>query len=394
MRCLHRPLSVLVNNLSAQLSHLIAAPAFHAPSAPTSQSPSPNATQLHALAVANFAGELLEEFDRLNLGTDADARIDGLKAVREGLVSVVNRVVTPLVGGIKNELIPLVEALENSPAPVTKASAFKASNQHPSIVTLNGILPAYAKALSRYTPTATAQTALAPFFISVIWRALVALSHRSNPPPSPPSSPTPVHLNNKKRRGSPASASPQMNASAGRFTIKGPPSRPPSPLHLQPSSTSASDARALYDLLSLLPRPATDKEASRLAREAVDEAFGGLYALHVFLEAIQSAQLSALTESESVGHLTILSSELPTLIALPPLLRVYGTNSAGPDHSVASMIGLSEDEYRNGCLAGFGRAEECGEPVGRRVLDALEAGASQTSPLVVIKWLEAELNGP
>jgi hypothetical protein len=394
MRCLHRPLSVLVNNLSAQLSHLIAAPAFRAPSAPTPQSPSPNATQLHALAVANFAGELLEEFDHLNLGTDADARIDGLKAVREGLVSVVNRVVTPLVGGIKSELIPLVDALENSPAPVTKASAFKASNQHPSIVTLNGILPAYAKALSRYTTTATAQTALAPFFISVIWRALVALSHRSNPPPSPPSSPGPVHLNNKKRRGSPASASPQMTASAGRFTIKGPPSRPPSPLHLQPSSTSASDARALYDLLSLLPRPATDKEASRLAREAVDEAFGGLLALHTFLEAIQSTQHSALTETELVGHLTILSSELPTLIALPPLLRVYGTNSAGPDHSVASMIGLSEDEYRNGCLAGFGRAEECGEPVGRRVLDALEAGAAQTSSLVVIKWLEAELTGP
>ena len=394
MRCLHRPLSVLVNNLSAQLSHLIAAPAFHAPSAPTSQTPSPNATQLHALAVANFAGELLEEFDHLNLGTDADARIDGLKAVREGLVSVVNRVVTPLVGGIKNELMPIVDALENSPAPVTKANASKASNQHPSIVTLNGILPAYAKALSRYTTTATAQTALAPFFISIIWRALVALSHRPNPSPSPPSSPGPVYLN-KKRRGSPASASPQMTASAGRFTIKGPPSRPPSPLHVQPSSTSASDARALYDLLSLLPRPATDKEASRLAREAVDEAFGGLLALHTFLEAVQSTQQhGTLTESELVGHLTILSSELPTLIALPPLLRVYGTNSAGSGHSVASMIGLSEDEYRNGCLAGFGRAEECGEPVGRRVLDALEAGASQPPPSVVIKWLEAELTGP
>jgi hypothetical protein len=131
-----------------------------------------------------------------------------------------------------------------------------------------------------------------------------------------------------------------------------------------------------------------------LAREAVDEAFGGLLALHTFFEAIQSTQQhSSLTESGLAEHLMILSSELPTLIALPPLLRVYGTNGAGSYPSVTSLIGLSEDEYRNACLAGFGRAEECGEPVGRRVLEALKAGAFQNSMSVVIKWLEAELTG-
>jgi hypothetical protein len=355
------------------------------------QAPSLNPTQLHAVALSNFAGELLEQFDELGLGVDGDARTDGLRVVREGLVSIVNRVVNPLIGGIKNELMPLLEALENNCVTSSKtAPAPRIPSQHPSIVALHNVIPIYAKALSRCTTTPTAQKALAPFLISLVWRGLVALSHRPSPPPSPPASPSPTYFGTRKYRGSPASTtSPQMTPSAGWFTIKGPPSRPPSPLSLQTPSTLASDTRALYDLLNLLPRPAADKETTHLAREAVDEAFDGLLALYAFLDAVYVGTSSKQNEDELVTHLAVLSADLPTLIALPPLLRVYGTNSVGVSPTVASMISLSEDEYKKGCLAGFGRAEECGIAVGRRVLDVLRADPPTTG--VVVKWLEAEL---
>ena len=307
-------------------------------------------------------------------------------------MSVVNRVINPLVGGIRNELMHLIEALENQSSISTKAqAASKPSNPHPSIVALHGIVPIYAKALSRYTTTATAQTALASFFISLIWRGLVALSHRPCPPPSPPASPSPMYFGNKKRRGSPASSSPQLPPSTSRFTIKGPPSRPPSPLLLHGPSSPHSDARALYDLLNLLPRPTANKESTRLAREAVDEAFDGLIALYTFLEGIQLTNQGSQGEGELVDHLAMLSADLPTLIALPPLLRVYGANSSGVFPVVASMIGLSEDEYRNGCLAGFGRAEECAAAVGGRLLSILRADPN-TANGVVAKWLEVEIS--
>jgi hypothetical protein len=147
-------------------------------------------------------------------------------------------------------------------------------------------------------------------------------------------------------------------------------------------STAASDARALHDILSLLPRPAADKKTTRLAREAVEEAFNGLKSLALLLETVQTSVKPTIAENELADELDILTADLPTLIALPPLLGAYGHGA----QSVASMLGLSEDEYRKGCLAGFGRAEECGIPVGQRVLDGLRPEAT-----VVVKWLEMEV---
>jgi hypothetical protein len=106
--------------LVPHLLHLLSSPAFHTPLAPTLQAPNPNPTQLHALAVANFAGELLEQFDALGLGVDGNVHADGHKFVWEGLASIVTRVVNPLVGGIRNELTTLIEALENYSATHTK----------------------------------------------------------------------------------------------------------------------------------------------------------------------------------------------------------------------------------------------------------------------------------
>ena len=67
-----------------------------------------------------------------------------------------------------------------------------------------------------------------------------------------------------------------------------PPSRPPSPVH-SPAPSTASDARVIYDLLNTLPKPTPTDDASRDAREAVDEAFESLAALSALLGAVDSS---------------------------------------------------------------------------------------------------------
>ncbi|KAJ7287391.1 hypothetical protein C8J57DRAFT_1283782 [Mycena rebaudengoi] len=386
LRSLLRPLSVLLSNLSAHLLPIITSPLFLSPPAPTLLAPNPNSTQLHALALSAFAGEVLEVFDDLSLGLDGDARGDGLKVIREGLVSIVNRVVNPMVAGIRADIMPLLEALETpNSCNTTKAVAAVKNTpaQHAAITTLMAIIPVYARALSRYTPSRCSQAALTPFLISVVWRGLVALAHRPYSPPSPPSSPglVPAAL---KKRASASLTTPPLTPPSARFIIKLPPSRPPSPPSVQVPATTAADARTLFELLGMLPRPASENESSRMANEAIEEAFDGLKALVPLLEALQSPANGGrfITEEE----LEALTEELPTLIALPVLLNTDGMKVG---RSVAQMIGIPEDEYRKGCMSGFGRAEECAGAVGQRVLDALRNNS--TSPAIICDWLEVEI---
>ncbi|KAJ7690632.1 hypothetical protein B0H17DRAFT_935723 [Mycena rosella] len=387
LRSLLRPLSVLLSNLSAHLLPIISSPLFLSPPAPTVQAPNPSPTQLHALAIAAFAGEVLEVFDDLALGHEGDARGDGLKVIREGLVSIVNRVVNPLVAGIRADMMPLLEALETPNSCNTTKIAYGVKNApvpHQSIAALTSVIPVYARALSRYTVSRYAQAALTPFLISVVWRGLVALANRPYTPPSPPPSPGFVpSLLPKKRRGS-ATITPPLTPPSARFSIKLPPSRPPSPPSVQIPTTTAADARALCELLGGLPRP-QDTNSTRLANEAIAEAFDGLRALAPLLEAVQMVAPGGgqhLTETE----LEALTEELPTLLALSVLLNAYGTKSG---RSVARMLGLSEEEYRKGCLSGFGRADECAAAVGQRILDMLRRG--EVAPEIVREWLEAEM---
>lgn len=387
IRSLLRPLSVLLSNLSAHLLPILTSPLFLSPPAPTVQAPTPNPTQLHALAISAFAGEVLEVFDDLTLGLDADTRGDGLKAIREGLVSIVNRVVNPLVAGIRVEMMPLLEALEapNSCNTTKIASAAKNSPvQHQSITALTSVIPVYARALSRYTASRYSQAALAPFLISIIWRGLVALANRPYSPPSPPPSPVPALLPTlaiKKRRS--ASITPPLTPPSARFTIKLPPSRPPSPPGIPTPTSTAADTRVLCELLGSLPRPNSDTESTRLANEAIEEAFDGLKALAPLLDAVQAVPPSQCTSED---ELEVLTEELPTLLALPVLLHAYGNKSG---YSVAQLLGLPEDGYRKGCLSGFGRAEECAGAVGQRVLDVLRR--EEGVPAIVLEWLEAEM---
>ena len=83
------------------------------------------------------------------------------------------------------------------------------------------------------------------------------------------------------------------------------------------------------------------------------------------------------------------------LIALPILLRTF-LPQVGADHerTVASILGLSEAEYRRGCLSGFGRAEECTEAVGKRIMEALRTGAlvgASERVDVLMRWVESQI---
>ena len=402
IRTLHRPLSVLVTNLSGNLLPLIASPAFLSPAVPTPQNPNPNATQMHALALATFAGELIEVFDELGLGQDGDMRGDGLKGVRDSLVSTIKRVIDPLVAGIKNDLMPHVEALEQTAptnAPKAAAGTAKVASVHPSIAYMQTVMPVYAKALGRYVTSKPAESTLASLLISLVWRGLVALSNRPVPPPgatppsSPPLGPLSKSVKDAKRRGS--SSTPPAAPPASRFTLKLPPSRPPSPPGaVTKAPSAASDARALYDLLNTLPRPTSDQ----LAHEAVGDAFDSLSGTVALLDFVCTRRAYSLTASELAREFDQLTADVSTLVALPVLLRacVYAYGAL-PERSVADMLGLTEATYRSGCLGGFGRAEECVPAVGQRVLAVLRgelvaAGAvGDTMPEAVVKWLEREV---
>jgi hypothetical protein len=392
LRSLQRPLSALLTNLSNNLLRLLSSPEFLNPPAPTVQAPDPNPTQAHALSYATLAGELLEVFDELGLGLDSDLRGDGLKSTREGLMSVTTRVIHPLVAGIKAELTSLVEALESpapTSAPKTPASSKTIVTQHPSVITLHAVVQIYARALMRYFSTTPTQAHLASLEICIVWRALVALAHRTPSQLMPSSSSNLALVNGKKGR-----AVGSTPPSTPRFIPKLPPSRPPSPPTLQPVMPPiVNDARAVCDLLSSLPRPAADRERTRLAREAVSDACGGLKALLCLMESVQTSTTHS-TE-DLARELGTLTADLPTLIALPILLNAYVfTSEKGGPRSIPSILGLPEDRYRQECLTGFGRAEECTAAVGQRVLDVLSNEPGLTSDPVagaVVRWLKTEI---
>ncbi|KAF9268807.1 hypothetical protein L218DRAFT_892324 [Marasmius fiardii PR-910] len=387
IRSLHKPLSVMLSNLSSLVLPILLSPAFLTPPAPTPQIPGHNATQLHGLAIATFAGELLETFDAFSLGLDSDARGDNLRSIREGLVSVVARVINPLIGGIKSELLAALVGLENPElvSPVKPLTGNK-SVQHASVVTLVTTMPLYTQALKRYTSSVVGQAALAPFILSMVWRAMVALSNRPYIAPTPPSSPglVPTVLPGIRiRRGSPTS-SPPLTPPPNRFTIKLPSSRPPSPpLPAVPTRTSAAgDARAVHDLLHTLPFP-----DDKMARDAVEEALNGLQALAHFFEVVGSIlKASDRTVDDRARELTEVTEKIPTLIALPILMKSETQNESEVS-SVASILGVSEEEYRCGCLTGFGRADELSTAVGKRVCTCLEA----EQKTLLLRWLETEI---
>ena len=152
---------------------------------------------------------------------------------------------------------------------------------------------------------------------------------------------------------------------------------------------AVADARALYDLLHTLPRP-----SDPLAHEAVSDAFDRLAGMIALLEFVHSRRCLTLPAAALDTELAQLTAEMSTLIALPVLLKAFVYPFAAPsaDRTVADMLGLTEAAYRNGCLTGFGRAEECALAVGQRILDVLRVEAVGTPvPEAVMRWLEREV---
>ena len=396
LRSLQKPLSVLLTNLSTQLLPLLSSPLFLNPPAPTVANPNLNATQTHALAVANFAGELLDVLDELDLGRVHDARGDGLNNLRDGLVSLIGRVVNPLVAGLKNEITPILQALEEPAQPtsitsiVAKTPGAKfVTQQHPSIMTLQALMPAFSKALTRYTVSSCCQTTLATLLISIVWRAIISLAYRPTPPRSRANSATSsvaASAATRKRLGT--STTPPTTPPASRFTMKLPSSRPPSPISVV-TPTTAADARVVYDLLSTLPKPSPSNDVNKVAREAVDEAFEALAALGALLAAIENQEGPDVRED---FDLELLTDGLPVLIALPVLLRWAGH---GEPHVIPTMIGIAESEYRESCLSGFGRAEECASVVIQRMLDVLgsEESTDDARSWILVQFLESNKDG-
>lgn len=177
--------------------------------------------------------------------------------------------------------------------------------------------------------------------------------------------------------------------------MKLPPSRPTTPPSSSVPLSQAGDARALYELLNLLPRPSKENAATKLACEAVDEAFEGLAALVALLELIQNkGRVTSDTNLDELAvELELVTEDLPTLIGLPVMLRTYVYNGShdSETRSVASILGMSDVEYRQNCLTGFNRADDCEEVVGQRVIRALRTETASPGASMVAHWLERQI---
>lgn len=374
LRSLHKPLSVLLTNVSTQLLPVISSVQFTAHPTPSV----PSGAQLYALSYANFVAELLEKLDGHKLAESdnhgSHGTAENLRNVRESLESLIGRVVNPFGQAIKNELLPLVEALEyNNKSPVTSPVLGKQGtvpnkgNTHPSVVSLHNLVPPHAKNLAMLTtlPTTVSQTMLATLLISLIWRSLVALSNRgfvASTARQVAGSVVVPGMAPVSRKKILSNSTPPTTPPASRFTIKLPPSRPPSPPG-QHRSTPAADARAVLELFQQFPRP-NDSSRYALAREAVEEAYSGLAALCALLDCEVNGDLE---------DLEAITADLPTVIALPILLRMFVRHETdGSGDTVAGLLGVPEQEYRSACLTGFSRAEECGPVVAKRILDGLK----------------------
>ncbi|KAF8598664.1 hypothetical protein BDV93DRAFT_526593 [Ceratobasidium sp. AG-I] len=287
---------------------------------------------------------------------------------------------------------------------------------------LQNAMPCAMRVLGRVAavPGPLVRGALAACEIAIVWRAMVALAHRpigglqTARGGSPTRAASGSVLGKSQTIGKAASSSalpkvqalgktpslgalgstsavpatltkrltPPNTPPAGRFGLHLPPSRPPSPPSgLSPAAQLAHDARVVVGLLDALPKPAGDD-----AREAVIEAFDALRAFAELLSLLSASHIDRqavidLIDGESADEGTGAEEreELPALIVLPALLR---------GKSVAGLLGIGEGEYRERCLAGFGRAEASEEVVAKAALGVWGASGMGAEYDWVRVWLE------
>ncbi|EUC58547.1 hypothetical protein RSOL_262120 [Rhizoctonia solani AG-3 Rhs1AP] len=351
LRALHRPLNVLLANVSTLLAPLVVVPPSHVlvPASPWVQL---GASQAHALGLAMLVAELLESLD--SLPTDcAKVGGEGLRSIKQGLEGVISRVVQPVLTAVRTELAAFVDALEAGPLVGKKENP------------LVGPVGVAIKVLARIAsiPGPVAGGAMAACEIGIVWRAMVALAHRKHTKPSLP------------KRLTPPNTPPPA-----RFLL--PASRPPSPPNMiSPAVQLAHDAKTVLGLLDPMPRP-----MGQDAKEAVGEAFD---AFKRFVDVLgllaqpnpDTSALIRLVDGEPQSLSPDEEDELPALLVLPALLH---------GQSIPSILGIDEIAYRERCLSGFGRAEASEGVVLRAVLARMdEVGV----PGWVKEWMVERVEG-
>ncbi|KAG8829706.1 hypothetical protein FRC18_009126, partial [Serendipita sp. 400] len=432
LRLLPRSLSVIISNLSSQISQLVAAPGF----VPTSATALPSPCTLHALGLAGLAAEILETFTVYGLGT---ANSD-LAAIRSNFETIITQVTGPLFAQLQSEMAILVEPLGFPASGATSSPASfpgaKSTKPHVAIGTLTSQIPHLSRAIQRcsFPHCPRTQTALATLLINTIWQTLVNVTHRPvsstyltpvvmsrssavslahtlTPPASPPvkmkkltppSSPplkkrilpltdSPPKLPLLLRRPPSANSlggrsnSPDVQALTGITQGNGNPMGPAQASFSAWVTSLLVDIKALYDLLasSDIPRPC---EGS-LAREAVDEAFDRLAAFREWLSFASSITPVNGSNMTGLERLMIdVPADIPTLLVLPVLLNgawlerslLIASSLSLPNAleneylGMAKLVGYDDEEmYRRQVVCGFGRAEECELVVVQRVLERL-----------------------
>ena len=84
---------------------------------------------------------------------------------------------------------------------------------------------------------------------------------------------------------------------------------PPSPSLVITYATAAADFKVLYDLIVALPRPSYEHKVTKLAREAVDEAFEEFRVVPALLDV---AKNRALVAGDAARQILQLVMEMPT----------------------------------------------------------------------------------
>jgi len=311
------------------------------------------------------------------------------------LVNLVMRVVNPLIASIQSELLPLIDGLEKlTPVGRTGSGLHSKSTKtpHPSIIALHAVVPLYAKGLAKIAAVDAAQSSLGAMLIELIWHGLVAFAHRPFTSSSPPASPKLASAIAKiKPSTTPPSTPPP------RFMTIITPSRPSTPPGHSTGSSLPGDVRALCDILGLITKPSKDKAAGLLASEAVDEAFDALGSLILLLDLIHGNPRSQtlVNFGQLEADLMAATDDLPTLIGLPILLRAFvvngGSQEGGESRTVASILGMTGETYRANCLAGFNRADECEEVVGKHIIRVLRNDSATLGAIMVANWLERQI---
>lgn len=327
LRSVQRPLSVLLTNIQGLMTPLLASTQF----LPASPLPATlPAAQVHALALATFAGELS---DALLIPNAPRFVNEGLAPYRAQLSALETRAGLPIVAALKSLLTTLVAQL---------GTATSGTKEHTSLSALGQSVVGTSKLLHKLIgpePTDKRQIWVAELLAHLTWQGMVGLVCRPR---------ITIRANSPERRGSPPPvAFPSLTDKgdiSSRFGIKQLVSRPVTPAAapqrpVTPSALSR-DAHAFRSILTALASvcpPFTNAVAADLLSEAL-------------LGLGQLQTLFALP-SPPVAEVVIPELDLlPSALVLSYLL---------PEGKLASLSGMDRNTFRTHCLVDENHAEQC-----------------------------------